>query len=334
LIPSRERIVLVSGLPGSGKTTLARELAPLLGLPLIDKDDILERLFEAKGIGDAEWRRRLSRESDALLQAEACHAAESTGAVLASFWRLPGMPPDSGTPTDWLADLSEFVVTVRCLCPPEIAAERFTGRTRHAGHRDGTRTVAEVLASIRVLPPITTFSLGEVVDVDTSGPVAADAVAREIRRAFTRFQQIRLALPSERSALEALQTRASLANPGDRDALLANPDAIVLPLEQIEAGHVFVLEAEGAIKGFAAVLPREDGNAELDALFVEPDTWRSGYGRALVDHGAAMARDRGAAALYVIGNPHAEDFYGACGFETIDTTTTRFGVGLLMRRVL
>ncbi len=146
--------------------------------------------------------------------------------------------------------------------------------------------------------------------------------------------QIRVALPSERRALEALQTRASLQNPGDRDALLANPNAIDLPLEQIAAGHVFVVEAAGSITGFAALLPRDDGNAELDALFVEPDAWRQGFGRALVDYCATTARGRGAAALHVIGNPHAEAFYRACGFESIGTATTRFGVGLLMRRVL
>jgi len=44
--------------------TLARRLAPALNLGLIDKDDILDRLFEAKGIGDAAWRRAVSRESD------------------------------------------------------------------------------------------------------------------------------------------------------------------------------------------------------------------------------------------------------------------------------
>ena len=86
--------VVISGLPGSGKTSLARQLAPALHLPLIDKDDILERLFEAKGAGGAEWRRMLSRESDALLEAEA--RASSGGAVLVSHWRQAGMPADSG----------------------------------------------------------------------------------------------------------------------------------------------------------------------------------------------------------------------------------------------
>jgi predicted kinase len=181
-----KRFVIFSGLPGSGKTTLARAIAPLLGLPLIDKDDILDRLFEAKGVGDSEWRRRLSRESDAILQAEAGQAAQSTGAVLASFWRLPGMPPGSGTPTEWLFDLSQLLINVRCVCPIEVAAERFTKRTRHPGHLDGLRTYAEVLASIRALPDIASLKLGEVIDVDTERAVAPDAVAREIHRAFTR----------------------------------------------------------------------------------------------------------------------------------------------------
>jgi hypothetical protein len=66
------------------------------------------------------------------------------------------------------------------------------------------------------------------------------------------------------------QWRASLGNPGDRDALLANPDAIALPIEQIAAGCVFVAERDGVVAGFAAVVPRPDGGAELDALFVEP----------------------------------------------------------------
>lgn len=145
-------------------------------------------------------------------------------------------------------------------------------------------------------------------------------------------QRIRRALPAEREALEALMRRASLQNPGDREALLANPDAIEVPADQIAGGHVIVVEDGGTIQGFAAILPRDDGDAELDALFVEPGTWRRGYGRALVDHGVMMARQRHARALHVIGNPHAERFYLACGFETTGHVATRFGDGLLMRR--
>ena len=145
---------------------------------------------------------------------------------------------------------------------------------------------------------------------------------------------IRPALASERDSLEALQWRASLANPGDRDALLANPDAIAIPIEHIAEGHVFVAEDDGAVVGFATVLDRPDGDAELDALFVEPNLWKKGVGRVLVDRCADVARGRAARVLFVVGNPHAEGFYTACGFRTTGTIETRFGTGLAMERQL
>jgi GNAT superfamily N-acetyltransferase len=146
--------------------------------------------------------------------------------------------------------------------------------------------------------------------------------------------QIRTAIVSEREALEALQRRASLNNPGDREALLANPDAIAVPTDQIAAGWVFVAESAGAIVGFAAVLPRQDPDTELDALFVEPHLWGHGVGRVLVERCVTCARARGSAALHVVGNPHAAGFYQRCGFELLGTVETRFGVGLSMRRPL
>src|SRR3954468_6124996 len=145
---------------------------------------------------------------------------------------------------------------------------------------------------------------------------------------------IRPARQAERALLEALQWRASLANPGDRDSLLANPDAIVVPAEQIADGHVLVAESDEVIVGFAAVLPRPDGNAELDALFVEPTVWKRGVGRLLVEHCADAARGRASRILHVVGNPHAERFYLACGFNATGAVETRFGVGLAMQRGL
>jgi N-acetylglutamate synthase-like GNAT family acetyltransferase len=145
---------------------------------------------------------------------------------------------------------------------------------------------------------------------------------------------IRLAVPSEQMELERLQLRASLENAGDRDALLAHPDAIELPVEQIAKGGVFVSEWKGAIVGFAAIEPRADGESELDALFVEPHMQRRGIGRSLIEHCSEVARKRGSTALHVVGNPHAKSFYAACGFEVIGTTETRFGQGLLMQKTV
>jgi GNAT superfamily N-acetyltransferase len=145
---------------------------------------------------------------------------------------------------------------------------------------------------------------------------------------------IRWATFADRPSLEDLQRRASLRNPGDREALLLNPDAIDVPREQIEARRVLVAEQTGVIVGFAAAVPRADGDADLDALFVEPALWRHGIGRMLLEHASALARDAGAVVLHVVGNPHARMFYLACGFTLTGTVATRFGEALSMERPL
>jgi GNAT superfamily N-acetyltransferase len=135
---------------------------------------------------------------------------------------------------------------------------------------------------------------------------------------------IRAARLHEREALEDLQLQASLMGMADRKDLLANPDAIDLPIDQIADGNVYVCEAGGDIVGFAVVLPRADGEAELDGLFVRPDLWGEGYGRLLLEHGEAMARGWGASEMHVIANPQAMGFYLACGFELNGVAQTRF----------
>ena len=144
----------------------------------------------------------------------------------------------------------------------------------------------------------------------------------------------RLAIPAERLALEELQRRASLMSEEDRDALLAHPDAIELPLEQITSGRTIVAENDDELLGFAVVLQREDGDAELDGLFVEPAQWRRGIGRALVAEAERLAARDGAASLWVIANTSALDFYGACGFVTVGEVATRFRPAPRMRKAI
>ena len=142
---------------------------------------------------------------------------------------------------------------------------------------------------------------------------------------------IRAARISERGALEELQRRSSMHQPMYRAQLAAHPDAIELPAAQIAAGFVRVAEENGMIAGFAVLLERTADACELDGLFVEPDLWGQGIGRALVDAAAHEARKRGLS-LTVIANPSARLFYESCGFTVEGEEQTRFGVALRMSR--
>ena len=116
---------VMSGLPASGKTNL--------GLPCLDKDDLLERLYDSEGVGAWKQRRLLSRNSDLTCQ----QSAEALDAVvLVSHWRPHGGPDDTGTPTSRLNETYDTIVEDHRACSPEAAAQRFLSRHRHPGHLD------------------------------------------------------------------------------------------------------------------------------------------------------------------------------------------------------
>lgn len=141
---------------------------------------------------------------------------------------------------------------------------------------------------------------------------------------------IRLARREEREELEALQRRASLALGEYCQQLEAEPEAVQLPLDQIERGEVMVAELDDRLAGFAAVLIEDDA-AELDGLFVEPELWRRGIGSALVGVAVQEARRQGLA-MMVVANPSARLFYEKCGFTVEGEAETRFGPALRMSR--
>lgn len=140
----------------------------------------------------------------------------------------------------------------------------------------------------------------------------------------------RLARPNERLDLEELQHRASRALPEYREQLEANPEAIHLPLEQIERGEVVVAEGVDRIAGFAVIVIGP-GGAELEGLFVEPDLWLRGVGSMLVEYALHQAR-RAGLGLTVIAAPGAREFYELCGFTVEGDAETRFGSALRMSR--
>jgi predicted kinase len=157
-------LVLVTGPPSAGKTTMARPLARRLALPLIGKDTIKEALFDALGTGDREWSRRLGGASYAVMLAL---ARQVPAAVLdANFY------PDHGPA---LLEACRRPIEVFCCCPVGELERRFAVRapTRHPGHVDHVLD-DRVKAALGTRP----LALGgPLLELNTASPVDVAAVA-------------------------------------------------------------------------------------------------------------------------------------------------------------
>lgn len=168
-------LVVVAGIPASGKTTLATALAARLDWPLLSKDVIKEALFDSLGTGDLEWSRRLGRAGHVVMYALA--ASITTVIVEAHFQRGVAEPE--------LLALDRRMVQVYCRCPIELAAERYRRRIddpdRHAGHlreHQGDQVTERWMTDTPT--PLDLPDAG-LIEVDTSGPVDTAAVATAIR---------------------------------------------------------------------------------------------------------------------------------------------------------
>jgi len=173
----RRKIVMVSGAPGAGKTTIARPLARALNMPLFAKDSIKERIHDVltdTGPVEEGWSRRLGALAMEMLW---LLAADAPACVLeANFWT--GHEPQNAS----LRALSEggTLVEVYCTAPRELVMQRFRDRfaagERHAIHTDGELTLERWERDFRA--PI---GVGHVIEVDTSTPVDVARIAAEVR---------------------------------------------------------------------------------------------------------------------------------------------------------
>ena len=171
--------IVVSGLPGGGKSALSRQLGSMLDLSIVDKDDILEASFTRAAPIDPEERFLLSRRADGNLRKRAEYLGR---AILVSFWRRPELSATSGTPTEWIARLPQ-VIEVHCTCAPETAATRFLARSRHPGHGDADKDPGEILAQFQGLAALGPLGVGPLVEVSTETAPSITPVLRDIRSA-------------------------------------------------------------------------------------------------------------------------------------------------------
>ena len=179
--------VVFSGVPGSGKTTVARQLAPRLSLPLLDKDDFLDALFNERGVGDTAWRAALSREADARFVRTAW---ELPGACLVSWWRNYKVSEITGTPVEWLGTLRAPVIEVHCRCRVETAVDRFLARQRHPGHLDSSRTRTSLITQFGAFDAAGPVACGPLLVLDTEQEVDPDRVLGRIEKLKTELPNL------------------------------------------------------------------------------------------------------------------------------------------------
>ncbi len=182
--PARPLVVIVTGPPASGKSTLAPRLAAGLGLPYLSKDLFKETLFDELGWSDREWSVRLGHASMALLYRTAAELLRARQSVVL----------ESPFYAEW--DTQEFrklearfgcrFAQVVCCASGPTLVERFRRRVgtpeRHPGHTDAAslepmlaRLLHERWDALELAGPV--FR----VDTETRGGLPIDALVGEIR---------------------------------------------------------------------------------------------------------------------------------------------------------
>jgi len=171
-------VVVVSGPPASGKTTLASRLASDFSLPLITKDGIKEALFDSCGTGDREWSQRLGRAAFALIW----HFLETVLAAGQSAIVEGNFHADYGSREfDRLAERFDFAtLQIHCWAPVDVLYTRYEVRadSRHIGHVDKERLadIRELLDSDRYLLRLP----GELIMLESTSSSGADYEAAHV----------------------------------------------------------------------------------------------------------------------------------------------------------
>src|SRR5262245_9543633 len=124
------KLVVLAGLPGTGKSTLARALAPRLHAVVLNKDQFRQALFGEQVDGSRDQDDAACRAMYAAVEAL---AAAEMGPVI-----LDGRTYSKSYQVDELSDLAERVradlTVVECVCSDDVARARLAEDARERRH--------------------------------------------------------------------------------------------------------------------------------------------------------------------------------------------------------
>jgi predicted N-acetyltransferase YhbS len=125
--------------------------------------------------------------------------------------------------------------------------------------------------------------------------------------------EIRVARPEEAEELSALAFRSKAHWGYPEDFMEACRAELTVDEAYLRRNPTHVLEENGRVVGFHALLRQAAEEVELDFLFVEPEWIGRGCGGRLAAHALRLARELGYARVVVVGDPHADAFYRRMG---------------------
>jgi predicted kinase len=147
---NRQQLIIITGPPGAGKTTLGRRLAADLNLPFFSKDEIKEILFDNLGWENRLWSQKLGGVSFEMLFYMITAPLAAGQSLLVETAFHPKFHNQR-----FLALQTQYnpkTVQIYCQADTQIMFDRFhnraTGGERHPGHVDHLGTYEEFRATI------------------------------------------------------------------------------------------------------------------------------------------------------------------------------------------
>jgi predicted kinase len=170
-------LIVVSGAPATGKSTIAGALGTALRFPVLSLDPVKEALADVLGLGGEDWSNQVG---DAAAEVVFRLASAFPDTVAEGWWR--GARRERA--------LAEFAgaVEVFCHCDPQLASDRALARIGHGRHPIHRDVINPAMAGRVALlaASVTPLGLGAaLVDADTGRTDASELAVAAVRAAIS-----------------------------------------------------------------------------------------------------------------------------------------------------